>query len=314
MTSAVPDPREALFETPRDWFRHAVSRFNAAGLAYGHGVSNAVDEAAFLLLEALHLPIDALDPFLDAKLLPEERRRLAELIDARVATRKPAAYLLNRAYIQGVPFYVDERTIVPRSFIGELLFGGLVGEGGLIEAPERIETVLDLCTGGGALAVLAAMKFPNAHIDAADISPDALEVAQRNILDHELAGRVELHCGDLFAPLGKRRYDLILANPPYVDAAALAAFPPEYSAEPKLAHAGGVDGLDIVRRILGGAREHLTPDGALICEIGRGRPALEAEYPDLGVIWLDTEESAGEVFFVRAADLLGPRAKARRRN
>ena len=314
MTPAVPDAREALFENLRDWFRHAVSRFNAAGLAYGHGVTNAVDEAAFLVLEALHLPIDALDPFLDAKLLPQERRRLAELIDARVATRKPAAYLLNRAYIQGVPFYVDERAIVPRSFIGELLFGGLVGEGGLIEAPEEIESVLDLCTGGGSLAVLAAMKFPHAHIDAADISPDALEVARRNILDHDLAGRIELHHGDLFAPLGKRRYDLILANPPYVDAAALAAFPPEYAAEPTLAHAGGADGLDIVRRILAGARAHLAADGALICEIGRGRPALEADFPDLAPVWLDTEESEGEVFFIRAGDLPHTRAKARRRS
>jgi ribosomal protein L3 glutamine methyltransferase len=314
MTPTLPDQREATFETLRDWFRHAVSRFNAAGLAYGHGVTNAVDEAAFLVLEGLHLPIDALDPFLDAKLMPEERRRLAGLIDARVATRKPAAYLLNRAYIQGVSFYVDERVIVPRSFIGELLFGGLLGDGGLIEAPEQIGSVLDLCTGGGSLAILAALKFPNAHVDAVDLSPDALEVARLNIQEHELGGRIELNCGDLFAPLSGRRYDLILANPPYVDDAALAAFPPEYAAEPSLAHAGGSDGLNIVRRILAGARNHLTTDGALICEIGRGRALLEAEYPDLALIWLDTSESEGEVFFVRAADLPRPRANAKRRN
>jgi ribosomal protein L3 glutamine methyltransferase len=308
MSSTQPDERLQAFATLRDWFRHAVSRFNAAGLAYGHGATSAIDEAAFLVLEGLHLPIDALDPFLDAKLLFEERRRLEDLIDSRVATRRPAAYLLNRAYIQGVPFYVDERVIVPRSLIGELLFGGLIGDGGLIEAPERIESVLDLCTGGGSLAILAALKFSKARIDAADLSPDALEVARRNILEHELAGRIALHCGDLFAPVGDRRYDLILANPPYVDAAALAAFPPEYAAEPRLAHAGGKDGLDVVRRILAEAREHLTPDGALICEIGRGRAALEAEYPNLSPIWLDTEESEGEVLFVRAADM--PRAGA----
>ena len=313
MSPAAPDERLQTFETLRDWFRHAVSRFNAAGLAYGHGVTNAVDEAAFLVLEGLRLPIDALDPFLDAKLMPEERRRLAGLIDARVATRKPTAYLLKRAYIQGVPFYVDERAIVPRSFIGELLFSGLVGDGGLIEAPDAVRAVLDLCAGGGSLAILAARKFPNARIDAADLSLDALEVARRNIQEHELADRIEVHCGDLFAPLGKRRYDVILANPPYVDAAALAAFPPEYAAEPRLAHAGGADGLDIVRRILGGARKHLTPDGALICEIGRGRAALEADFPDLSLIWLDTEESEGEVFFARAADLPRPRAAANRR-
>jgi ribosomal protein L3 glutamine methyltransferase len=310
MTPAIPDEREVLFETLRDWFRHAVSRFNAAGLAYGHGVTNAVDEAAFLVLEGLHLPIDAIDPFIDAKLLPQERRRLAELIDGRVTTRKPAAYLLNRAYIQGVPFYVDERVIVPRSFIGELLFGGLVGDGGLIEAPQAIKSVLDLCTGGGSLAILGARVFPNARIDAADISLDALEVARRNIRELELTDRIELHCGDLFAPLSGRRYDLILANPPYVDAIALAAFPPEYAAEPRLAHAGGADGLDIVRLILAGAREHLAPDGALICEIGSGRPALEAEFRDLSLIWLDTRESLGEVFFARAADLPRPRAKS----
>jgi ribosomal protein L3 glutamine methyltransferase len=313
MTPAVSDERDEKFETLRDWFRYAVSCFNAAGLAYGHGAANAVDEAAFLVLEGLHLPIDALDSFLDAKLLPQERRRLADLIDARVATRKPAAYLLNRAYIQGVPFYVDERIIVPRSFIGELLFSGLVGDGGLIEAPQAIKSVLDLCTGGGSLAILAAQKFPNAHVDAADLSPDALEVAQRNIVEHELTERIELHCGDLFAPLGGRRYDVILANPPYVDAAALAAFPPEYAAEPKLAHAGGADGLDIVRRILAGAREYLLPGGALICEIGSARALLEAEYPHIALTWLDTRESEGEVFFARAADLPRPGAKRKPR-
>jgi ribosomal protein L3 glutamine methyltransferase len=307
------DERLDLFATPRDWFRHAVSRFTAAGLAYGHGTTNAVDEAAFLILEALRLPIDAFDPFADAKLMRGERRRLADLIDARVATRKPAAYLLQRAYIQGVPFHVDERVIVPRSFIGELLFGDMIGEGGLIATPEGVGFVLDLCAGGGSLAILAARVFPNARIDAVDFSADALAVARRNVDEHGLADRITLHLGDLYAPLRERRYDVILTNPPYVAAASVAAFPPEFAAEPTIAHAGGADGLDLVRRIVAGAREHLTPDGVLICEVGDARAAMEAEFPDLRLLWLDTRESEGEVFFARASDLPKPGRKGARR-
>ncbi len=303
MTDA--EERIAAFATPRDWLRYAVSRFQAAGLAFGHGATNALDEAAFLVLEGLHLPIDALDPFADARLLLEERRRLDALIAARVETRKPAAYLTNRAYIQGVPFYVDERVIVPRSFIGELLFSGLVGERGLIEAPERVARALDLCTGGGSLAILAARVFPNAAIDATDISPDALAVAKRNVEEHGLVDRIRLVEGDLFARLGSTRYEIILANPPYVEAAAVAAFPSEYAAEPRLAHLGGQDGLDIVRRIVREARGYLQPGGALVCEIGQGRAAFEASFPDLDVVWLDTRESEGEVFFA-AAEALPP--------
>jgi ribosomal protein L3 glutamine methyltransferase len=311
---AADDERLAVFATVRDCFRYAVSRFNAAELAYGHGATNAVDEAAFIVLEGLKLPIDALDPFLDARLTRAERVRLLSLIDARVATRKPAAYLLNRAYIQGVPFYVDERAIVPRSFIGELLFHGLVGPGALIEDPEAIETVLDLCVGGGSLAILAARVFPDATIDAVELSAGALAVARRNVEEHDLADRVTLYEGDLFAPLGAKRYDLILANPPYVDAESLAAFPPEYAAEPRLAHAGGRDGLDIVRRILAEAGAHLTQEGALVCEVGRARAILEAAYPELPFLWLDAEDSEaeGEVFFLRAVDL-EPRGKRGRR-
>ncbi|HXT08775.1 MAG TPA: 50S ribosomal protein L3 N(5)-glutamine methyltransferase [Roseiarcus sp.] len=297
------EERLAVLATPRDWFRYAVSRFQAAGLVFGHGAANAVDEAAFLVLEALHLPIDALDPFADAKLLSAERRRLDALIEARVTTRKPVAYLLQRAYIQGVPFYVDERVIVPRSFLGELLFGGLVGDGGLIEAPQSIGRVLDLCTGGGSLAVLAAHVFPNAAIDATDISPDALAVARRNVEEHGLQARIRLIEADLFAGLGGERYDLILSNPPYVTEAAAAAFPPEYAAEPRLAHVGGVDGLDIVRRIVREARAHLHPGGALVCEIGAGRERFEAAFGDLDALWLDTAESESEVFFARAEAL-----------
>jgi ribosomal protein L3 glutamine methyltransferase len=290
------------FRTLRDVFRYAVSRFSAAGLVFGHGTTNALDEAAFIVLEGLHLPVDRLDIFLDARLTESELSRLAGLIEARVATRKPAAYLLNKTYIQGVPFYVDERAIVPRSFIGELLATGLAGEDGLIDEPEAIGSVLDLCTGGGSLAILAAMAFPNARVDAVDLSADALAVARRNVEEHGLEDRIELHRGDLFAPLGKRRYDLILTNPPYVTQAAVDAFPPEYASEPVLAHLGGEDGLDLVRRILAAARAHLNPDGALICEVGLGRAALEDAFPDLPFLWLDTAESAGEVFRLDAGD------------
>ena len=301
--SADDDERLSRFETARDWFRYAVSRFQAAGLVFGHGTTNAVDEAAFLVLEGLRLPIDALDPFADAKLLIAERQRLLELIDARVSTRKPAAYLLNRAYIQGIPFYVDERVIVPRSFIGELLFSGLVGDSGLIAAPERVERALDLCTGGGSLAVLAARVFPHAAIDAVDLSPDAIAVAERNIADHGLQNRIRIIESDLFANLSGARYEVILTNPPYVEAAVAAAFPPEFAAEPKLAHVGGEDGLDIVRRIVREARAHLRPGGALVCEIGGARAGFEANYPNLKVVWLDTQESEGEVFYAVAEDL-----------
>jgi ribosomal protein L3 glutamine methyltransferase len=313
---AIPadDERLVVFVTVRDLFRYAVSRFNAAELAYGHGAANAVDEAAFIVLEGLKLPIDTLDPFLDARLTHAERARLIALIDARVATRKPAAYLLNRAYIQGVPFYVDERAIVPRSFIGELLFHGLAGPGAPIDDASAIESALDLCAGGGSLAILAARVFANAQVDAVELSPDALAVARRNVEEHDLADRVTLYQGDLFAPLGGKRYDLILANPPYVDAESLAAFPLEYSAEPRLAHAGGRDGLDVVRRILAEAGAHMTQEGALVCEVGRARARLEAAYPDLPFLWLDAEESEaeGEVFVLRARDL-APRGKRVRR-
>jgi ribosomal protein L3 glutamine methyltransferase len=300
-----PDERLRRFATPRDWLRYAIGRFREAGLEFGHGATTALDEAAYLILEALHLPIDTLDPFLDAKLLTAERRRLEGLIEARVTTRKPAAYLLNRAYVQGVPFYVDERVIVPRSFIGELLMTTFREENELTGDPGGVSRALDLCTGGGSLAILAAHVFPQAAIDAVDLSADALAVAKRNVEEHGLEARVALFQGDLFQPLADARYDVILTNPPYVDAEAVTAFPPEYAAEPRMAHWGGEDGLDIVRRILAEAPNHLTPAGVLIGEIGRGRDLLAGEYPELPFVWLDTEESSGEVFFLRAADF-GP--------
>ena len=311
---AETDERLELFQTPRDWLRHAIGRFRAAGLAFGHGATTALDEAAYLILEGLSLPIDTLDPFLDARLLRRERERLDALIEARVASRKPAAYLLNRAYVQGVPFYVDERVIVPRSFIGELLMTTFAEDNGLIGDPAAVSHVLDLCAGGASLAILAARVFPNARIDAADLSADALAVARRNVEEHGLSGRIALKRGDLFAPVEGERYDLILTNPPYVDADALAAFPPEYAAEPRMAHAGGADGLDIVRRILGEAPDHLTPEGSLVCEVGGGRDRLARDYPGLPFVWLDTEESEGEVFFLRARDFVTPQRRPRRKS
>lgn len=304
MSSLNPPIPAAVAElvTVRDFFRFAISRFNAAGLAFGHGTTNAVDEAAFIVLEALHLPIDRLDPFLDARLTLLERQHLGALIEARISTRKPAPYLLGRAYIGGVPFHVDERVIVPRSFIGELLNAGTIGE--MLEKPAEVANVLDLCTGSGSLAVLAAAAFPQARIDAVDLSAAALEVARRNVEESGYASRIRLFEGDLFAPIGGERYDLILANPPYVDAEAMADLPPEYRHEPALALAGGEDGLDIVRRIITEAGQHLTETGGLVCEIGSGRERLEADFPDLPFVWLDTEESRGEVFWL-TSDALG---------
>jgi ribosomal protein L3 glutamine methyltransferase len=311
---ATPDERVETFLTPRDWLRYAVSRFLSAGLAFGHGATTALDEAAFLILEGLSLPIDTLDPFLDARLLRHERTRLRELIEARVTTRKPAAYLVHRAYIKGVPFYVDERVIVPRSLIGELVMTAFADDNALIGDPERIASVLDLCTGGGSLAILASRVFPNALIEAVDVSPGALEVAERNLEEHRLRDRVALKRGDLFAPLRGERFDLILANPPYVDAGAIARFPPEYAAEPTIAHAGGTDGLDIVRRILSETPKHLAAGGTLVCEVGGARGALEHEFPHLPFVWLDTEDTSGEVFLLRAGDFgsAKPRAKSKR--
>ena len=239
--------------------------------------------------------------------------RLLELIEARATTRKPAAYLVNRAYIQGVPFYVDERVIVPRSLIGELVMTAFAEDSELIADPARIASALDLCTGGGSLAILAARVFPNARIVAVDISPGALEVARRNIEDQGLGDRIAVERGDLFAPVGGARFDLVLANPPYVDAETIAAFPPEYAAEPTLAHAGGIDGLEIVRRILGEAPEHLTAGGTLVCEVGGARGRLEDEFPQLPFVWLDTEDTSGEVFLLRAADFRAAKPQARRK-
>ena len=288
------------FITVRDWLRYAVSSFNAAGLVYGHGTASALDEAAFLILHTLHLPVDQLEPWLDCRLLAVERQALRQIIEQRIATRKPAPYLTKQAWVQGHSFYVDERVIVPRSYIGELLAGNLDG---IVPEPDGVRSVLDLCTGSGSLAILAALRFEQAKVDASEVSGDALAVAAINVSDYGLGDRVALVRSDLFASLGGRQYDLILSNPPYVDAEAVASFPPEYAAEPKLAHAGGADGLDLVRRILREVGKHLTPNGVLVVEIGRGRKLLEREYPSLPFLWLDTAESTGEVFALTRSGL-----------
>lgn len=287
--------------TVRDYIRYAVSRFNAADLTYGHGTAGAFDDAVYMVLESLHLPIDMLEPYLEAHLTAAEQKLLAERIETRVTTRKPTAYIVNKAYLQGVPFYVDERVIVPRSYIAELLNSEMVGgdDFTLIDDPTAVETVLDLCTGSGCLAVVAAHIFSGAAVDAVELSPDAAEVAARNIKDSGHAERIELFQGDLFAPLKGKQYDLIITNPPYVDQEAMGELPPEYQQEPAMAlFGGGADGLDIVRRILKEAPKYLTEGGALLCEIGRGREIIEAEFPQLEFLWLDTADSMGEVFWL----------------
>jgi len=279
--------------TLADFFRLAVRRFRAAKLAYGHGTTNAVDEAAFMLLEALKLPIHAIEPWLDLRPTAAERAKLLTLLDARIALRMPAPYVLGVAYMRGVRFHVDRRALIPRSFIGDLL-----ADGALPIDQRKIRRVLDLCTGSGCLAVLAALAFPHARIDAVDLSAGALALARRNVASHRLGDRITLHHGDLFQPVARQRYDLILTNPPYVDARGMAKLPPEYRHEPRMALAAGPDGLDLVRRILAEAPQHLRKGAGLVCEIGRGRQPLERAYPGTDFLWLDTEQSSGEVFWL----------------
>ncbi len=290
----------AELKTIRDFLRHAVSRFNAAGLFFGHGSDNAWDEAVYLTLHTLNLPLDRLEPFLDARLLPEERDALLDIYRRRCEVRLPAAYLTNEAWLAGHRFYVDERVIVPRSFIAELLDEQLapwVGD------PWAIESALDLCTGSGCLAILAALAFPEARVDAVDLSPEAIAVAQRNVETYDLCERIEIIRSDAFSNLQERRYDLIVSNPPYVNADSVAALPPEYLHEPVMALGSGKDGLDFTRIILREARQHLNPDGLLVVEIGHNREELEAAYPELPFTWLDTAAGNEFVFLLRAADL-----------
>ncbi|VVE47280.1 ribosomal protein L3 N(5)-glutamine methyltransferase [Pandoraea aquatica] len=289
------------FQTLRDLLRYAVSRFTEAELAFGHGTATAYDEAAYLMLHTLHLPIDTLDPFLDARLLPEEIERALSVINRRAGERVPASYITNEAWMHGHQFYVDERVIVPRSFIGELLEDALQP---WVNHPDDVADVLELCTGSGCLAILAAETFPAAQIDAVDISGDALDVAKINVADYGLDDRVALHLGDLYAPLPEgKRYEVIITNPPYVNEGSMQVLPAEYRHEPRLALAGGDDGMDVVRRIIAGARERLTDDGVLVVEIGNERHFVEAAFPELPITWLATSAGDDMVFLVQAADL-----------
>ena len=286
--------------TLRDLIRYGVSRLNGAQVALGHGSDNAWDEAVYLTLHALHLPLDTLDPFLDARVVREERDRVLDLLERRVTERVPAAYLTNEAWLRGHRFYVDNRVIVPRSPIAELLDEGLSP---WVQDPEAVENVLDMCTGSGCLAILSALAFPHAHVDAVDLSPDALDVARRNVDDYGLADRLDLHESNLFDSLPARQYDVIVCNPPYVNSGSMDALPQEYLHEPQLALAGGEDGMDLVRRILEAAPRFLSQDGVLVLEIGHERGFFEASFPQLSPVWLDTEASSDQLLLLTREQL-----------
>ena len=295
-----PIPANEL-ESLRDWLRFAVSRFGEARLAFGHGSSDAYDEAAYLLLHALHLPLDKLEPFLDARLTQAERQAVAHVLSRRIDDRVPAAYLTHEAWLGDFRFYVDERVIIPRSFIAELLPGGLEP---FIGPSERVRSALDMCTGSGCLAILLAHAYPEADVDAVDISSEALTVAQRNVADYGLADRINLIRSDLFANLPEKNYDLVISNPPYVTANDMDMLPAEYRHEPRLALAGGEDGLDAVRVLVKDAPRFLDHGGALVVEVGHNRAAVEAAFPRLPVVWLPTAATDVGVFLVKREDLV----------
>jgi ribosomal protein L3 glutamine methyltransferase len=288
-------------DTLRDWLRWAVSRFGEARLFFGHGSTEAYDEAAYLLLHALHLPLDRLEPFLDARLTQAERTHLGHLFTRRIDERVPAAYLTHEAWLGDFRFYVDERVIIPRSFIAELIPGGLEA---YVGSADRVQTALDLCTGSGCLAILLAHAYPGADVDAVDISSEALAVAQRNVSDYGLADRINLIRSDLFANLSEKSYDLIISNPPYVGTSAMEQLPDEYRHEPALALAGGDDGLDAVRTIIKEAPRFLNPEGTLVVELGHNRAAAEAAFPRLPFVWLATATSEDCVFVVKREDIV----------
>ena len=290
----------ASLKTVRDFLRYAVSQFNEAELFFGHGNDNAYDEAAYLILHTLNLPLDTLTPFLDARLLQNEKALLLQLINRRVNERIPLAYLTRQAWQGEYEFYVDERVIVPRSFIYELLGEPLRP---WIEYDELIHHALDLCTGSGALAIQLAHHYPEANIDAIDISIDALEVASVNVQAYGLENRINLIHTDLFTGIDGT-YDLIVSNPPYVDAESVAELPDEYLHEPELALGSGIDGLDATRIILQQAAKYLNPQGVLLVEIGHNRDVLEAAFPELPFTWLNTSGGDGFVFLLTREDLL----------
>ena len=275
-------------KTVRDVIRYAVSRFNDAQLAFGHGSDNAWDEAVYLVLSTLHLPLDTLDPFLDARLLEDEKKKCVSLIELRVKKRVPLAYLTGEAWLQGQRFLVDKRVIVPRSPISELLAEHLEP---WVDEPDSVQDVLDLCTGSGCLAILAALAFPNAQVDAVDLSDHAVRLAHRNVEMYKLQTQVNILQGDLYTPLAGRQYDVIVCNPPYVNSAAMAQLPSEYQQEPVLALAGGDDGMDIVRNILGQAAAHLKDEGFIILEIGNEYENFINAFPTLNPVFLETAHS-----------------------
>jgi len=282
---------QSQLHTIRDLLRFAVSQFNKAGLHFGHGSANAYDEAAYLILKTLYLPLDQLEPFLDARVTDTECSQVLEMIDRRVTDRIPVAYLTHEAWLGDFNFYVDERVIIPRSFIAELLQTQLSP---WITEPDNIVSALDLCTGSGCLAILMAHAFENAQIDAADISTQALAVAHKNVQDYGLEQKIDLIESDLFSALHGKRYDLIISNPPYVNAESMTELPQEYRHEPENALASGLDGLDATRQILQHAARYLTDDGILVVEIGHNRAELEQAYPRVPFTWLET--SAGDEF------------------
>jgi len=288
------------FQTLRDLLRHAVTRFNTEQLYFGHGSDNAFDEAAYLLLHTLKLPLDRLDPFLDARLTEPEINTLIALIERRAKDRVPVAYLTHEALLGDYRFYVDERVIVPRSFIAELIPDQFQP---WVSNPDEINNVLDLCTGSGCLAIMLADVFPNAQIDAVDLSTDALEVAKKNVNDYELLDRVTLYHSDLYHQLPDKKYDLIVTNPPYVNSASMKKLPAEYRAEPQMALAGGEDGMDLVRRIVAGAKDRLTDNGVLIVEIGNEFEFAEAAFANLEITWLSTSAGDTSVFLLTADQL-----------
>ncbi|HEY8242220.1 MAG TPA: 50S ribosomal protein L3 N(5)-glutamine methyltransferase [Casimicrobiaceae bacterium] len=291
-------------DTVRDWLRWAVTRFGEAKLAFGHGTQNAWDEAAYLVLHALSLPVEQLETVLDAKLTQAERQRLGDLLTRRIEQRVPAAYLTREAWLGDFRFYVDERVIIPRSFIAELLPDGLAP---WIPDPDAIRVALDLCTGSGCLAILLAHAYPNADVDAIDLSSDALAVAQRNVADYGLDDRVNLIRSDLYANLVEKSYDLVISNPPYVTDRAMEALPTEYRHEPAMALAGGEDGLEAVRTIVKDAPRFLNPGGLLVVEVGHGRAAVEAAFPRMPMVWLSTVGHDEGVFAVPREDLVAGR-------
>ena len=290
--------------TVRDWLRWAVSRFGEARLTFGHGTTNAYDEAAYLLLHALHLPLDRLEPFLDAHLTQAERSQLAQLFSRRIDDRVPAAYLTREAWLGEFRFYVDERVLIPRSLIAELLPDGIEA---FVGDASSVASALDLCTGSGCLAILLAHAYPNADVDAADIESDALAVAQRNVSDYGLAARVNLIRSDLFENLPEKSYDLIISNPPYVTSVAMDALPREYRHEPSIALEAGDDGMDAVRVILRDAARFLSPRGVLVVEVGHNRDAAEAAFPRLPFTWLQTASADDGVFVLTRETLIAGR-------